>query len=179
MLSPVAPAVSIRTLGVFEVTCDGVAVPGTACPSTKAPELLKILVAERRPVPRKRLTQLLWPQADPAVAGNQLSMVLSMIGEVLHPQDRAGPLASDGTVVWLDLTQITIDVDEFLTQAKTALHAHRTGAHDATALLQAAAADHTGDFLEEDPYQDWAIPLAEEVKTTHIALLQALATRQR
>lgn len=179
MLRPVAPAVSIRTLGVFQVTCDGVPVPRTACPSTKAPELLKILIAERRPVPRKRLIQLLWPQTDPAVVGNQLSMVLSMIGEVLHPQGSAGPLVSDGSVVWLDLTQITIDVDEFLTHAKTALNAHRTGEHDATALLQAAAAAHTGDFLEEDPYQDWAIQLAEEVKTTHIALLQALATRQR
>lgn len=38
---------------------------------------------------------------------------------------------------------------------------------------------HTGDFLEDDPYQEWAIDLAEEVRATHIAVLRALAGRLR
>jgi DNA-binding SARP family transcriptional activator len=179
MLSPLAPAVSIRTLGAYQITCDRGPVPTTAWQSTKAPELLKILIAHRRPILRQRLITMLWPETDPAVAGNQLSALLSTVHEVLHPQQSAGPLASDGTEVWLDRTQITLDVEEFLTRATAALHAHRTNQHDATALLQAAAAAHTGAFLQDDPSQDWAIPLADDVKTTYLALLQALATHQR
>src|SRR5262249_62009860 len=34
-------------------------------------------------------------------------------------------------------------------------------------------------FLDDDPYQDWAAPLAEEVRATHVALLRALVSRLR
>ena len=40
-------------------------------------------------------------------------------------------------------------------------------------------AAHTGNFLEEDPYDEWAVGLAEEVQATYIALLRALAARMR
>ena len=179
MLRPWAPAVFIRTLGAFQVTCDGIPVPKTAWRFAETCELLKILIAQRRPIPRQQVIALLWPDADPAVTGNRLSVLLSTVSNALPPQRHAGPLASDGTIVWLNLTQITVDVEKFLTHAKAALNAHRTDQRDATALLRAAAAAHTGDFLENDPNQDWAIQLAEEVKDTRVALLRALATRQR
>ena len=175
---PWAPAVFIRTLGPFHITCDGVPVPKDAWQSDET-RLLKILIAQRRPTPRHHLIKLLWLDADPAVAGNRLSTLLSAVSNALPPQRHAGPLASDGTMVWLNPTQITLDVEEFLTHANTALHAHLTNQKDATTLLQAAAAAHTGDFLEDDPHQHWAILLAEEVKNTQIALLLALATRQQ
>jgi DNA-binding SARP family transcriptional activator len=179
MLSPQAPAVSIRTLGVFQITREGLPIPATAWQSIKGIELLKILIAQRGPVPRKQLIELLWPDADPAVAGNRLSVLLFTTCQVLRPPGSAGPLASDGSEVWLNRTQVTVDVDEFLALAAAALHAHRTNHPDATTLLHTALAAHTGDFLQDDPHQDWALPLAEEVKSTHIALLAALATHQR
>ncbi|MFN2534746.1 MAG: bacterial transcriptional activator domain-containing protein, partial [Pseudonocardiaceae bacterium] len=67
----------------------------------------------------------------------------------------------------------------FLTQATAALDADRINAPDATSLLTAAVATHTGNFLEDDPYQDWAIELADEVHATHNALLRALTRRMR
>ena len=90
---------------------------------TEAGDLLKILIAQRRPIPRKHLIELLWPEADPAVADNRLSVLLSTVRNALQPQGRAGLLTSDGAVVWLDLTQITVGVEEFLTHAKAALNA--------------------------------------------------------
>lgn len=179
MLSPQAPALSIRTLGVFQITRDGLPIPATAWPSPKGPELLKILIAQRGPVPRKQLVELLWPETDPAVAGNRLSVLLSTVHQLLHPQGRAGSLATDGNEVWLDRTQVILDVEEFLTHAAAALHAHRTNHPDTTALLHTALAAHTGDFLPDDPHPDWAIPLADEVQSTHLALRQALVTHQR
>jgi len=179
MLSPQAPAVAIRTLGVFQIIRDGLPIRATAWPSPKGPELLKMLIAQRGPVARKQLVELLWPEADPGVAGNRLSVLVFTAHQLLHTQGSAGPLATDGSEVWLDRAQVIVDVDEFLTRAAAALHAHRTNHPDATTLLPAALAAHTGDFLPADAHQDWAIPLADEVKSTYLALLQALVTHQR
>jgi DNA-binding SARP family transcriptional activator len=82
-------------------------------------------------------------------------------------------------MVWLDHVHVNIDVEEFLSDANAALAAHRGERPDATRRLMAAIAAYTGDFLERDAHQDWAIPLAEEVRATHIALLRALAARLR
>jgi len=46
-------------------------------------------------------------------------------------------------------------------------------------LLLAALARYSGGFLEEDPYEDWAAPLAEEIRAKHIALLRALVASVR
>lgn len=170
------PAVFIRTLGVFQIIRDGRLIPTSAWESTKAPELLKILVAQQKPVPRKRLIELLWPRADPAVAGNQLSMLLSRDYWVLHAHTGAGPLASDGNDVWLDRTLVIVDVDQFLTRSVAALRAHRLNQRDAATLLHAAAAAYTGEFLPDDAHHDWAMPLADEVNIIYIAVAHALAT---
>ncbi|MGQ0837197.1 BTAD domain-containing putative transcriptional regulator [Actinokineospora sp.] len=180
VLSRSGPAVTIRTLGGFQVTRDGSAVPKTTWQSKKARELVKILVARRRPVPRDQLMELLWPEVDPARSGNRLSVLLSGVRDVLQPlRAEAEPLATDGNVVWLDPTQVRIDVEEFLGYAEDALDAHRRDRDDAIARLTAAAGAYTGDFLEDDPYQDWSSPLAEDVRATHIALLRVLIARLR
>lgn len=180
VLRPLAAPVSIRTLGVFQVLRDGVAVPKHTWQSRKARELLKILVARRRPVPREQLMELLWPEVGPAKSGNRLSVLLSMVRDVLQPEHASGePLATDGNVVWLDRSQVHVDVEEFLDHAEAALEAHRLGRDDATAQLAMAVAAYTGDFLEDDPYPEWASPLAEDVRATHIAMLRALVARLR
>ena len=180
VLVPSAPTVSIQTLGVFRVRRDGVPIPNTAWKSKKARDLLKILVARRRPTPREQLMELLWPEVNPNLAGNRLSVLLSTVREVLQPQPTGeGPLVTTGGSVSLNPTEVRVDVEDFLTQANAALNAHRRREPGAAGQLEAAVTAHTGDFLEEDPYQEWAATLAEEVRATHIALLRALAARLR
>jgi DNA-binding SARP family transcriptional activator len=175
-----APTVSIHTLGVFRMLRDGVPVPTIEWKSKKARDLLKILVARRRATPRDQLMELLWPEVDPAVASNRLSVLLSTVRDVLQPHSTGEDLlvTTSGTVA-LNRTQVSIDVEDFLAQATAALDADRADAPDAPARLLAAVATHTGDFLEDDPYQDWAVGLAEEVRATYIALLRALSARMR
>lgn len=175
-----APAVSIRTLGVFRVIRDGISIPPTAWKSKKARDLLKILVARRRPTPRDQLMDLLWPDAGPAAAGNRLSVVLSTVREVLapHPLGEEPLITNDGAVS-LNYAQVSVDVEDFLSQAAAALDADRVKSPDTTTLLTAAVNAHTGDFLEDDPYQEWSNAMAEEVRATYIALLRALTRRLR
>ncbi len=175
-----APAVSIQTLGEFRVIREGIPIPSTAWQSKKARDLLKILVARRRPTPRDQLMELLWPGVGPTVAGNRLSVLLSTVRDVLQPHPAGeAPLAATDGAVSLNRAQVSVDVEEFLAQANTAFDAYRSGEPDTTAQLLAAIAAHTGDFLENDPYQEWASAIAEEVRAAHIALLRALTTRLR
>ncbi|MGH3625703.1 MAG: tetratricopeptide repeat protein, partial [Sciscionella sp.] len=184
VLARSAPSVSIRTLGSFQVSRGGIPIPTAAWPSRKARDLLKILIARRRPVHREQLMELLWPEASPAKSSNRLSVLLTMVRGILQPdqpdqpdQTQGGPLVADNAAVWLDLTRVSIDVETFLALAPRALHAHSHDDPDPIPSLEAALATHTGDFLEDDPYPEWAAPLGEEVRATHIALLQALVSR--
>jgi ATP/maltotriose-dependent transcriptional regulator MalT/DNA-binding SARP family transcriptional activator len=175
-----APAIIIQTLGVFRVIRDGFPVPNSAWKSKKARDLLKVLVARRRPTSRDQLIELLWPEVDPALAGNRLSVLLSTVREVLQPEPTSeGPLVTIDGAVSLNPSQVRVDVEDFLAQATAALDADRAKAPDATARLANAVTAYTGGFLEDDPYQEWAVTLAEEVRATHIALLRALAARLR
>lgn len=179
LLKPQSQSVSIRALGMFQVICGEVPIVWR---SKKARQLLTILVAQRRPVPRERLMELLWPEVDSTRSANRLSVLLSTLRDLLRPSaDRGdkGPLAADRGTVWLDHAQVDIDVEHFLTYAAAALEAHRQNQPDATARLTEAEAAHVGGFLEGDPYQEWAAPLVEEVRATHVMLLRALASRMR
>ena len=42
-------------------------------------------------------------------------------------------------------------------------------------MLELAEAAYTGDFLEEDRYEDWAEPLRNEARAVYIDVLRALA----
>jgi DNA-binding SARP family transcriptional activator len=147
--------------------------------SKKARDLLKILIARRKATSREQLVRLLWPEVNPAKGGNRLSVQLWTLSNVLQPHASAGPIASNGSVVWLDRNQVNVDVEEFLTDAPAALAVHRTGQPGAVERLMTTVAAYTGDFLEEDAHQDWATPLAEEVRVTHLSLLRALAAELR
>jgi DNA-binding SARP family transcriptional activator len=105
-------------------------------------------------------------------------VLLSALRDVLQPRPAGDdPLISTGGAVSLNRALVSIDVDEFPTRATAALSAERSREPDVTARLAAAVAAHTGDFLEDDPYHEWAAALAEEIRATHIALLRALAAR--
>lgn len=181
-MATVAPSLSICALGAFQVIRDGTPIPTTAWQSKKARDLLKILVARRRPIPRELVIELLWPEEDPIRARNRLSVLLSTVRGVFRPGRHrmdGGPVASDGSAVWLDLKQVDLDVERFLAAAAVALDAHSLGQHDATAQLAAAEGQYTGDFLEDEPYSDWAAPARDEVRATYISVVRALAWRLR
>ncbi|HSV66001.1 MAG TPA: tetratricopeptide repeat protein [Mycobacteriales bacterium] len=181
LLRGTAPSAAIHSLGVFSVYRNGEPVSAASWQSKKARDLLKILVARRgRPVPREQLMELLWPAEDPLKAANRLSVLLSTVRGVFDPdrQADASPIVADRGSARLDLDQVEVDVEHFLTLAQSALDTHREGkSTDVIARLVAAEAQYGGVFLEEDPYESWAMPLREEARASYIAVLRLLARR--
>jgi ATP/maltotriose-dependent transcriptional regulator MalT/DNA-binding SARP family transcriptional activator len=177
-LRGVAP-VAVQSLGRFRVLVHGEPVALGVWQSRKARDLFKLLVARRgRPVPREALMESLWPDQRPGPLGNRLSVLLSTVRSVLDPArrfDQGHFVAADKTVVWLDYGNVSVDVEGFLAAADDALTRYRAGEDDAVPRLAAAEAAYTGDFLEEDAYEDWAVALREEARATYTTLVRALA----
>ncbi|MFI6099347.1 BTAD domain-containing putative transcriptional regulator [Lentzea sp. NPDC051213] len=175
---PRAARIVVRTLGGFQVLRDGAPVPSALWQSKKARDLLKILAANRgRAVPRPQLVELLWPDDMSDRTANRLSVLLSTVRTVLSvpglPAD-AEPLVADRDTVSLDLSLVDLDVAGFLDAAHLALTAHRRGDAAALALLTDADELYLGEFLAEEPYEQWAIQVREEVRGRYTAVLRAL-----
>ena len=174
-----AGTIEIQALGGFAVRRDGIAVPHSAWQSRKARELLKMLIARRgRPAAREQLIALLWPDEEPDRAASRLSGVLSVARAVFDP-DKTHPadtfIVADRDTVGLDLQRVVIDVENFLTTATHGLALREREPERARVLLEDAEASYTGDVLEEDLYEDWAVPLREEARATYIAVTRAVA----
>lgn len=169
------PAVEVRTLGGFVVLRHGRPIPISAWRSRQARELLKVLVARRcRPVPREQLMAVLWPDEAPEKLSGRLSFVLSTLRSVLDPErprDAPPLVEAQDDALRLRSDLVTVDVEVFLHDAELAL---ADVGHDRVALLEAAEAGYGGDFLEEDPYADWAVSLREHARATYIAVVRGL-----
>ena len=169
----------VQALGRFRVLRGGEPIPLTAWQSRKARDLLKILVARRgRPTPRDFLMEALWPEQDPGKLGNRLSVLLSTVRTVLDPDKRFDAdhfIAADRSSLWIQSENLAVDVERFLDASSEALAALRDGSPDAGASLAAAEAVYSGDFLEEDAYEDWAVALREEARAVYTEVARALA----
>jgi DNA-binding SARP family transcriptional activator len=71
-------------------------------------------------------------------------------------------VVATGGAVTLRLEHVQVDVEQFLALAES-------GAAAAAERL------YSGDYLEEDLYEDWAPPLRDEVRNVYVTLVRSLA----
>lgn len=153
---------ALVTLGGFSLIVDGEPVPAAAWGSRRARQLVKMLIAARgRPVARQQLAAALWPDAT----ADEESRLPARVSVLLSTARRfVGPaLVTGGDTLALDLTRIQVDVEAFLAAV-------------ARDQLGPAVELYTGDFLPEDVYEDWSIPLREQAR---LAFLGAVRRRAR
>ncbi len=153
--------VRVHCLGAFALEVDGRTVPGSAWPSRKARDALKVLaVSDAEGVSRSRLEDLLWP--DVLEPGNRLSVALSQLRQVLDP-DRSRPadhyVVADRSRVRLDETSVSVDLREFSRSAVEVT----SGTGVDVDVLEAVAARHTGVVLEGED-AEWIDPPRVEVE---------------
>ncbi|MGY0236030.1 BTAD domain-containing putative transcriptional regulator [Longispora urticae] len=178
--------VAVRTLGYFEVLVDGEPVPVSGWQSRKARDLLRLLVARRgRAVPRDELAELLWPGADDGDRrAHRLTVALSILRTVLDPRKRVGPdwyVRGDSGGVALDLSHLDIDVEGFVDTAEHGLRLTTRDPADPAGLelLANAERSYPGDFLADEPYDDWSAPLRDYARSLFIQVERALAGAAR
>lgn len=171
--------VAITTLGRFRLVRGAEPVPVGAWKSRKARDLLKILVAHHdRPLSRDAAAEALWPDQPPLPLANRLSVALSTVRRVLDP-DRAHPsdhfVSADAGCLALRTDRVEVDVVRFAALARDGIGRATERPDAAWQLLRQAEELYTGDFLEEDRYEDWAVDCREQTRATAQTVSRLLA----
>jgi len=175
----------VRCLGPLEVRLAWTRVDSWH--SNRAKALLKYLIAQRgRSVPKDVLMETLWPEADPQAANNNLKAAVHALRQTLDVSGKRADakdsvsyvLFTDGSYMLNSEAEIWVDVDEFEHQWTIGRRLDKEGKpSEAMAAYAAAERLYRGDFLEEDPYEDWTLLRREALKDTYLAILSKLAER--
>jgi|Tabmets5t2r1_1033131.scaffolds.fasta_scaffold05352_2 DNA-binding SARP family transcriptional activator len=173
---PAAPTLAVNLLGAFRVRLNGMAVDDW--PSGRGRSLLKYLLTHRDPWPRREvLMDVFWPGSPPAAARNSLNVAVHGLRRALRAAtDLPVVVLRDGAYRLAADLQLWVDVDEFerhVAGGRGLEQAGRTAA--ATAEYERAVALYQGDFLADDPYEEWPVLLREHLWLTHLDLLDRLS----
>lgn len=176
---PVVPALDVYCLGPFHVRVDWKSIEHWR--SSKAKSLLKYLVARQgRPVSRDVLMEALWPGCEPSLANNNLKAAMRVLRETLslaHDEDKeftwvvfegGSYMINPGADLWSDIAQFEYHWARGWRMEKDGR------LPEAGAEYEAAEALYRGDYLEDDPYEEWTLLRREGLKDTYLTILGKL-----
>jgi DNA-binding SARP family transcriptional activator len=167
---------SVHLLGQLKVRLDDVAVDGW--PSGRGRSLFKYLVTHRDPWPRRdMLMEAFWPEAAPAAARNSLNVAVHGLRRAFR--DRAGVevvVLEDGAYRLGPGLSLWLDVDEFELEVAGGRRLEAAGdLAGAAAAYERALALYQGDFLADDPYEDWPVTTREHLLLAWLDVLDRLS----
>jgi two-component SAPR family response regulator len=173
------PTIEVYCLGPFQVRVGWERIEHWR--SGKAKSLLKYLLAHHgRPVPRDALMEALWPGCEPVLANNNLKAAIRVLRETLsaaHDEDRefAWVVFEDGNYMVNPGADLWSDTSEFEDHWARGWWLERDGRmEDAVVEYEAAEALYRGDYLEDDPYEEWTLLRREALKDTYLTILGKL-----
>ena len=146
--------------------------------SNRAKGVLKLLIVHQgRQVPKDLLIEAFWPGYPVRAASNSLRVAIHELRQrldLLH--DGPSPpkyVLSQGKNYFINMeAAIWVDVDEFEALWRAGRSLERSGRLDeAVDTYRRAEALYTGDFLEEDPYEDWASLRREALLDVYLSIL--------
>lgn len=167
-------------LGPFSTSIDGQ--PLAAWPSNKAKALFKYLVTHRRRrVPREQLMEALWPGGDLEASSNSLRVAVHALRQVLAAasgrQEREAFILFEGNAYTFSCNlEFSVDMEEFERRWQVGRILAKEDDWDrATKEFEAAESLYQGDFLEDDPYEEWTLVRREALRDVQLAILGKLA----
>jgi DNA-binding SARP family transcriptional activator len=179
----VASRLRVQMLGPFEVWRDGQRLAPAAWSGRKTCQLFKTVITHRqRAVAGDELIEWLWPNLEPESARNSLWVAVSRLRRLLEPgaagRGASSFILSEPPGYRFDPAgRCEIDVDAFLDRARDGPRLQQQGEWVAAVnAYLAAEALYQGEYLAQDPYEDWALPTRERLCETFLEIEIALAT---
>ncbi len=150
--------------------------------STKAKCILKHLITEgMRPVPKDILIEATWPGCEPSQGNNNLKAAVRALRQTLnhHNDTNEGDpniLCEDGNYMINPEIDLWVDAEQFERHCKAGRRFEAEGKLvEAIREHKAAEALYRGDYLEDDPYQEWTYLRREALKDEYLSVLGKLA----
>lgn len=171
---PDSTALAVWLLGPFRVQRAGWPVDLGAAHSQKAVSLFKFLVAQRgRPAAREQILDAIWADAAPDSADRSFEVTLSTLRRVLDPPGGPTLVVRRGRGYLLNPdVPVVVDVDRFAHHLDRGNWWRQRGQ---TALAVSewtiAEAAYGGDFLADDPYEEWASAERDRLREQYLDLV--------
>ena len=170
------PEVAVHLLGPFYVTVNDVPVGNWS--SARARSLFGYLLTHRQPwPPREVLMELFWPGSPPRVSRNNLNVALHGLRQVLRTvTDSPVVVYAHGAYRIHPAVRLWLDAEEFDERVGRGRRLEEAGELDQAAeAYESAAGLYRGEFLGDDPYEEWAAPTREQLRLTHLDTLGRLS----
>lgn len=174
--STLIPSVlEIHLLGPFRVAVDGTPISGQVWTRRKPALLIKLLALQpHHQLHREQLMEVLWPNAEPEAAANNLHKVIHQARRALEPAlasaaDSHFILTQGQRVLLRSPGRLVIDSEDFDRLATDAVKNGDVNAHEE------ALAIYKGDLLVEDLYEDWVAVRREQFRDQRLQLIASLA----
>lgn len=169
-------ALAVCCLGPFRVYQHDRLVEDWA--SRKGKLVFKYLVTHReRPIPKEVLMDLFWPDSSPDAARNNLNVAIYGLRQSLHQNspDESHILYQDDCYLINPDLDIWVDVEAFRDHLARARRLDENSPAGAIPEYHLAEALYTGDFLDEDRYEDWASAPRQQLKDAYLDVLERLS----
>lgn len=175
-----APTLEIYCLGTLTARVDSE--PIREWRSQKARSLLGLLLERPgRTAPREVLMEALWPGGEPSLVNNNLKSTARTLRQILGSGENAKETFSwllfhDGHYVINPEGTLWTDVDQFEFHWQAGRKLEKEGQlPDAMREYEAAEAIYGGDYLEDNPYEEWTSLRREALKDIYLSILLKLA----
>ncbi len=168
----------IQALGPLRVWHRGREITPSSWGREKALHLFQLLICYRgHPLHREQVMEMLWPESPPALAATGLRVALSTLRKVLATAaETVECIRREGETLQLDPTcNVRVDADEFLKLLQQARSIEARNALQAIKFYEAGLVLYRGDFLEENPYAEWAIEERERLLMEYLMAAERLA----
>jgi DNA-binding SARP family transcriptional activator len=150
--------------------------------SVKAKTVFQYLLMKRRqPVVKEVLMEMLWPDYNPRAASNNLKAAVHVLRQTLNKIfeddiDFDFVLSVQGSYLINPLINFWLDVEEF-EQHYSQGQSYEKGNKSADAIREYEMAKnlYRGDFLENEPYEEWTLLRREALKDIYLIILSKLA----
>jgi len=173
---PATPTLAVHLLGRLRVSLDGVTVDDW--PSGRGRSLFKFLLVHRDLWPQREvLMEVFWPGSPPAAARNSLNVAVHGLRRALRAAgDIPVVVLRDGSYRLAEDLRLWVDVDEFERHAEAGRRLEAAGEQaGAIAEYELAASLYRGEFLADDPYEEWPVLTREHLRLTYLDLLDRLS----
>jgi len=170
----------IRCLGRFEVSSEWKQVERWQ--SVKAKAVFQcLMIRPREPIIKDVLMETLWPDCDPQSAGNNLKAAIHSIRQTLSrlfDNKESFPYVHflQGSYLMNPEVELWIDVENFEQHWTRGRRLERGGdLPKAIKEYELAEVLYRGDYLEDEPYEEWTLLRREALKDTYLTILGKLA----
>lgn len=172
----VQPELAVHLLGPFIATVNGI--PTSGWQGGRIRSLFAYLLTHRSPSPaREMLMDLFWPGSSPDAARNSLNVAIHGVRRALRTAtDRPVVIFRDKAYGLDPEVRLWLDVDEWHRHLERARTLELAGMSEAAIrVYERAEGLYRGDFLADNPYEDWPVPLRERLRLTHFDALDHLS----